>query len=989
MENGRGFLAGKRFGALAAGIVAAAALAAGTAKGEDTFLRVDGTDIVDEKGEKFFIRGVNLGNWLNPEGYMFGFGSSAASASAIEMMVRQAIGPEEAAAFWRRFRENYVTREDVRFIAATGANTVRLPFHYRLFTEEAKGEGFAIIDRLVDWCKEAGLRIVLDMHCCPGGQTGDNIDDSDGGAWLFTSGAAQETFCGIWRDIARRYADEPAILGYDLMNEPISHELENKDELNALLEGVMKRALAAVREVDARHIVMFGGAQWNNNFSVFKDWDCDANLMFTCHRYQCPPEGVGDFFAFRDKVRRPMYMGETGHNTYDWIRRMRENLEKHNVGYTFWPYKMRGKGGWVKIAEPEGWDEVVAFAKAPRATFAEIRKARKGKEAVLRKALNAFARNCRLARCEADGEYIAAMGLIAPQKTTRDVLPLDGEWHYIVDPQEQGFYNYHHEEEGSFARNRKPKDKTDLVEYSFADAPTLHVPGDWNTQKKELFWYEGAVWYERDFEWTRTEDGSRAFLVFDAANYETHVWVNGKKAGRHEGGFSPFEFDVTSLLEDGENFIVAKVDNRRRADGVPALDFDWWNYGGITRSVRIETRPENHIAHWQVRLAKDRTTLNAEVRMAKPVAGVVVKIEIPEAAIAMEGVTDAAGCARLQAAGCHLDLWSPESPRRYKGRVDAGDDCAVDEMGFSTIESANGKILLNGKEVFLKGVCFHDEAANGGGRVATLAQAMENIRRAKELGCNFVRLAHYPHNELTVRACEREGLMVWSEIPLYWAIDWTGERTYRLAQEQMRDMILRDVRRGNIVVWSLANETPRTPQRGNFLRRLAAAARAIDSTRLVSMAMEASCTADGVNRITDDLQDAVDIIAFNEYIGWYRNAGEIDSMEWDLPQEKPVVISEFGGGALAGRHGAKDERWTEEMQEAIYEAQVRMFQRMKGLCGTCPWVLTDFRSPRRALTGIQDGWNRKGLFAPDGTKKRAFRVMQDFYRKAAETGKSD
>lgn len=594
-------------------------------------------------------------------------------------------------------------------------------------------------------------------------------------------------------------------------------------------------------------------------------------------------------------------------------------------------------------------------------------------------------------------------------------LSLNGEWHYIVDPQLIGCKGYHDSPDSTkdnmlFGRNRRPRNRSDLVEFDFEASPTLKVPGDWNTQKPELFYYEGTVWYERSFAFRasnfendsaaensqlstlssqpptqnsklETRDSKqRYFLHFDAVSLEAHVYLNGKKLGTHIGGFTPFEFDVTDILKEGENSVIVRADNTRHKSGIPTHGFDWWNYGGIIRDVRIESRPETYVMQWRAYLDNaDRSTIRAEVALDKPIAGVSVVLSIPELGIEEKAVTDENGNCKLNTANCKLELWSPQNPKLYRVIVKAGDDEVADDMGFRTIETKGKKILLNGEEIFLRGVCLHDEAPNGGGRVTTDADVAENIRRAKEVGANFVRLAHYPHNEKMVRACEREGLLVWSEIPLYWMIDWKNEKTYESAASQAKEMIHRDIRRGNVIIWSLANETVQSKERTAFLTRLAEYARSLDSTRLISLAMEVTSAKNCVNRLNDDLNTVVDIVAFNEYIGWYRNVADADKMVWEIPYEKPVVISEFGGGALAGRHGAADERWTEEMQQAIYEANIRMFSRIDGLCGTCPWVLTDFRSSRRPLAGVQDGYNRKGLFAPDGTRKLALESMRHFY----------
>ena len=577
---------------------------------------------------------------------------------------------------------------------------------------------------------------------------------------------------------------------------------------------------------------------------------------------------------------------------------------------------------------------------------------------------------------------LSASALFAQAFAARTSMSLDGDWHYIVDQMDVGSKSYHDDFESDrdnmwFGRNVKPKHRSDLVEYDFAASPTMKVPGDWNTQVKELYYYEGVVWYERDFQWTKRE--GRTFLHFDAVSLEANVYMNGKKLGSHVGGFTPFEFDVTDVVREGGNCVVVKASNIRRRSGIPTQSFDWWNYGGIIRNVRLETRPSTFVKSWRVDLDAGRKALAADIRLDAATPNVPVRLDVAELGVSVAGVTDADGRCALRTGECKIDLWSPSNPKMYKVVVKAGEDEVSDEMGFRTIEAEGRRILLNGEEIYLKGICLHDEAPNGGGRVTTDAEVAENIRRVKELGANFVRLAHYPHNERMVRACERAGILAWCEIPLYWMIDWKNPATYESAASQAREMIERDIRRANVVIWSLANETVPSKARTEFLTRLAAYARSLDSTRLISLAMEVTGAKNCVNRLSDDINAVVDIVAFNEYIGWYRNVADADKMVWEIPYDKPVVISEFGGGAVAGRHGAADERWTEEMQNAIYEANIRMFSRIEGLCGTCPWILTDFRSPRRTLVGVQDGYNRKGLFAPDGTKKLAFGTMKRFY----------
>lgn len=367
--------------------VAAVAITATLAGSAKDFLKVNGPDIVDSKGEKFYIKGTNLGNWLNPEGYMFGF-QRTSSAHMIDEALRELVGPTEARRFWQNFKDNYITEADFRFIAEKGANTIRVPFNYRMFTNEDymglndAGEGFRRLDDCVRWARQNGVRLILDMHDCPGGQTGDNIDDSYGYPWLMTDPVAQQQFVDIWRRIAEHYADEDVILGYELANEPVATywEGEERDRLNAALEPLYKRATAAIREVDPNHIILLGGPQWNSYFGNFTDWTFDDNIMYTCHRYGGPAtaEAIASYIEFRDKTNRPMYMGELGHNTDEWMSDFVDAMRANNIGYTFWPYKKIGDSAMTGVAEPEGWkEELVAFVEAPRGSYGEIRDARK------------------------------------------------------------------------------------------------------------------------------------------------------------------------------------------------------------------------------------------------------------------------------------------------------------------------------------------------------------------------------------------------------------------------------------------------------------------------------------------------------------------------------------------------------------------------------------------------------------------------------------
>jgi beta-glucuronidase len=568
----------------------------------------------------------------------------------------------------------------------------------------------------------------------------------------------------------------------------------------------------------------------------------------------------------------------------------------------------------------------------------------------------------------------------------RQSISLNGDWNYFADQQEQGYYDYRmNPTRWGYFLNAKPQKPSELIEYDFDASPTMRVPGDWNTQDRQLFLYEGTVWLKRDFNYM-PHNGQRALLYFGAVNYDAIVYVNGKKAGRHVGGFTPFCFDVTDLVKEGKNFVIVKVDNKRHADNVPTQIFDWWNYGGITRDVLLLTVGETYIDDYSLQLNKTtngkKRTLSFSLALNRKEAGQEVTLSIPELKIKQKFTTDAEGKitnGELSVASSKLTLWSPETPKLYDVEIARGDELIKDEIGFRTIETRGRQLLLNGKPIFLRGVCSHEETAYTSRRCNSAEDADTLLSWARQLGCNFLRLAHYPHNEHAVREAERQGFLLWSEIPVYWTISWQNAETYANAERQLTDMIRRDHNRAAIIIWSLANETPHSEARDQFLGRLATTARGLDNTRLISMAMEVTGASNYVNRLQDNMNKYVDVVSFNQYIGWYRDVNDAPKMKWEIPYEKPVIISEFGGGAKAGLHGDKNQRWTEEFQENLYRENLAMLDKIEGLAGTCPWVLKDFRSPRRPLPGIQDGFNRKGLFSDQGQRKRAFYVLREWY----------
>ncbi|MCW5923800.1 MAG: beta galactosidase jelly roll domain-containing protein [Saprospiraceae bacterium] len=592
-------------------------------------------------------------------------------------------------------------------------------------------------------------------------------------------------------------------------------------------------------------------------------------------------------------------------------------------------------------------------------------------------------------------QYAVAQNLHLHNVTNRPATLLAGNWHYIVDPYETGFRNHRNwtpydEKEAAttssaapYYTNRKQVNRWDRIEYDFDQSPTLNVPGDWNHQRPELLYYEGSIWYKTDFKYNLPA-GRRLLLHFGAANYRADVYLNGKKAGMHEGGYDPFHFDVTQLVQAGDNFLVVRVDNRRERDRVPGMTTDWWNYGGITRDVSLLEVPQTFISNFFLQADKaKRGRATGWVQLDGPQLSQKITVSIPALSVSQTVATDAKGRASLDLDISASKRWYPERPQLYEVVFKAETDQTSDRIGFRTIETKGKDLILNGKPIFLRGICMHEEVPTRMARAFSREDAQLLLGWAKELNCNFVRLAHYPHNEHTVRLADEIGLLVWDEVPVYWGINYENSATYAQAESQIRAMVERDKNRASVIVWSVANETPREdPQRLVFLNNMAAAVRQIDNTRLLSAALDRTeDKATNHIRITDPFAATSDVVSTNEYLGWYGSTPDhCRVVTWNLAEhDKPFLVSEFGADALFNHRGDSLTIWTEDYQEWLYREQIEMLKKIPSWRGVTPWILADFRAPRRNLPGIQDGWNRKGLISNNGYKKRAWYVLKAFY----------
>lgn len=579
----------------------------------------------------------------------------------------------------------------------------------------------------------------------------------------------------------------------------------------------------------------------------------------------------------------------------------------------------------------------------------------------------------------------------------RESQDLSGEWTYSIDPFRDGAAGFHGGPPGMGHRRyddtdvsaARSADPLALYEYDMDTAPVATLPGSWLTHAPQMRHYRGLVWYQRRFD-AAPAAGERQFLRFGAVDYRAEVWLNGHYLGRHEGGFTPFAFEVTGLLREAGNRLVVGADSERTAADVPPPVTDWEDYGGITRPVTLIAVPQTYVDDAWVRLTADGR-LAFDVALDGPgAAGAPVRLAI--AGLGVDVTLSADGEGRVSGtvpAPRGMVRWSPAEPRLYEVTVRTGADTWRDRVGLRTIAVQGSRILLNGQPVFLRGISLHEEElGTNPNRTMTPEAARELLAVVRDgLHGNYVRLAHYPHSEAMTRAADEMGLLVWSEIPVYWRIEWDNPATLTAARTMLAEMVQRDRNRASVVVWSVGNETPVSDARNAFMRRLVADARALDPTRLVSAALLTERDDSGdhpVMRLADPLADALDVLAINTYNGWYSadRPADVPRIGWDVPADRPLVFSEFGADAAYGLHPAPGEepaKFTEEYQAAYYRGTLAMADGVPTLAGLSPWILKDFRSPRRQLNGVQDGWNRKGLIDPEGRRKQAFEVLAEWY----------
>ena len=557
----------------------------------------------------------------------------------------------------------------------------------------------------------------------------------------------------------------------------------------------------------------------------------------------------------------------------------------------------------------------------------------------------------------------------------RETESLNGQWNFAPD-----LYDTCRRARWFTGERVTPDGAEWPVDWDWEGWDRITVPASWNLERPELRYFEGFGVYTRTFRYIPRNSGERLFLRFEGAAYRTSVFLNGAFIGGHDGASTPFNIDISGAVKP-DNRLIVVADARRSPLRLPMENTDWFNYGGIYRDVLLVRLPPVFIRDWFIRLVPDGTFSNIQLDLElSEEAGGAALLEIPGLGVQRE-LPLKQGKASLRFSA-KPELWSPGNPKLYgltltwRDGTGAARDRVQDRVGFREIRTKGRELLLNGAKIFLKGIAVHEDHITLG-KTTTDAIIRATIRDLKELHGNYLRLAHYPHSRRFAEIASEEGVLLWEEIPVYWAIAFDNPDTYRDAENQLAELILRDRNRAAVIIWSMGNENADTDSRLAFMSALARKAASLDDSRLISAACLIKLDK---LQIEDRLTEFLDVIGINEYYGWYDpDFSKLPRILDNSSPDKPVVICEFGGGARLGQRGTADELFTEDKQRAIYEQQAAVIGQCPYIAGTSPWILYDFRCPRR-LNRYQEGFNRKGLIDADRvSRKLAFDTLRRFY----------
>ncbi len=627
----------------------------------------------------------------------------------------------------------------------------------------------------------------------------------------------------------------------------------------------------------------------------------------------------------------------------------------------------------------------------------------------------------------------------------RNEIDLDGIWKFNPDPymrcRQQSWWKGEGPDDGFFPC------------FNLEGLWDIEVPGTWKCQFEELKWYDGHANYVREFTLDQIPEDMEAFLCFDGVTYASSIYLNGMHVGDHDWGYSPFQMRVTGLLRQTNRLFVL-VDNIMREDRVPGIRCDWNNDGGITGGVKLIFVPRTYIENFrtETRLEGDEAVIKVEAWLQNSDTSVSEEItfEIPElgvkTAFTAKVGEKASAEIRVPVAGNRsvvsgdrspttdhrspttdhrspttdhhtpITLWSPENPKLYETRLSTRYETVADEIGYREIRTEGTQILLNGEPIRLYGVAVHSEFPETG-RAATPEGIELMLKKARELGVNFLRCAHYPYADIFARAMDRAGMLWWEEVPVYWLPHVHEEPQRSLALGMLKDMIVRDWNRASLIFWSVSNECAGdgegsdTLEAGNYPYWVEACklVRELDPSRLIS-------SADSGHRRTemtewtpdkgdafdenhqvetwhpghpDEFYELLDVLGANLYVGQLGGNPVATHKFVDMLRRfnKPLMITEFGSMSTTDPNPEKPENVIGQPQyhETILREGYQAFHECPEIIGYVPWCLMDVRVPMHwRWYNRGSGTFAYGLLDNDYNEKPAFSVVQDEIAKLKE-----
>jgi len=544
-------------------------------------------------------------------------------------------------------------------------------------------------------------------------------------------------------------------------------------------------------------------------------------------------------------------------------------------------------------------------------------------------------------------------------------ISFNGNWKYKCDIKQSG--------------EQELWNDLNFIKESWSKLPNCKLPACWNTIEEggtlPYDRYEGFFWFFYQFALEKLEEEEDYFISFKGINYYCKVWMNGTYLGEHQGGFLPFQLSIPTKILGKNNFIAVEVENFRKFDRIPSMQFDWYNWGGIYRDVDFLVLSKKRIEWLHIittEIDSDSARLLIKYKLTQK--GLMKWAILQNSEVVLQGSTDFQQLrGQFSLSIPYPKLWSPQDPMLYEFEVqfaDGGERYST-KFGIRTVEVKQTGVYLNNKLIKIKGVSQHEELMPYG-RAIPEGERLKDLKMMKFLGLNTLRTAHYSHDEKLVALADEVGVLILEEIPVYWFCDFKNPQVLKLAFSMMRGLIYRDFNHPSVILWSVGNEIPienRACYR--FMVQLMQAAKKLDPSRIVTYVSS--------RMVSDGLRSKSDLPCLNEYWGWYyfseRNLNRVLDFIHQTAPHKPLLITEFGADAKYGFHSNEYQKFSEEKQASILSESIRTFNSKDYIAGWIIWIYRDFRSPMR-LNMYQQGFNRKGVVSDKNEPKLIAKVIK-------------